>query len=70
MVGKLKLKKGEKLTLFGIEKDSQNRLAKIVFETSAGNKVEFYADGEEYQYHNIGVRQITEKKFAEEIEIP
>lgn len=66
----MKLKKGEKLTLFGIEKDTQGNLAKIIFETSGGNKVEFYADGEEYQYHTIGVRKIDEKKFAEELDVP
>lgn len=66
----MKLKKGDKLILIGFEKDSQKRLSKIVFETPAGNKLEFFADGEEYQYHCIGARTIDQKKFEEELEVP
>jgi ABC-type sugar transport system ATPase subunit len=67
---KLRLKKGEKLTFIGFEKDSQNNLSKLIFETSGLNKLEIYADGEKYQYHNIGVRIIDERKPSEDLEIP
>lgn len=66
----MKLKKGDKLILVGFEKDSNNGLLRILFETPAGNKVEFFADGDEHQYHYIGVRSIEEKKFEEELVIP
>lgn len=65
----MKLKKGDKLILVGFEKDA-NALLRILFETPAGNKVEFFADGDEHQYHCIGVRSIVEKKFEEELVIP
>ena len=66
----MKLKKGDKLTLIGFEKDSSKKLSKVIFETVAGNKIEFFADGEEYQYHCIGTRTIEQKKFEEELEVP
>lgn len=66
----MKLKKGDKLTFLGFETDSQKKLSKVLFESAGGNKIEFYADGEQYQYHCIGVRTIDQKKFEEEIEIP
>jgi len=66
----MKLKKGDKLILVGFEKDTTNGLLRILFETPAGNKVEFFADGDEHQYHCIGVRSIAEKKFEDELVIP
>jgi hypothetical protein len=69
MVMKLKLKKGDKVTFIGLERDSSKKLSKILFESAGGNKIEFYADGEEYQYHFIGVRTIDQKKFEEELEV-
>ena len=67
----MKLKKGDKLILVGFERDPSNKdILRILFETVAGNKVEFYADGEEHQYHCISVRAIVEKKFEEELVIP
>lgn len=66
----LKLKKGEKLTILGFEKDSQKHLTKIIFETVAGNKISMEADGEEFQYHFIGMHVLTEKKLEEEMDVP
>lgn len=66
----MKLKKGDRLTLFGFELDSSKRLSKMIFETAGGNKIEFFADGEAYQYHCIGHRTIEQKKFEEELEVP
>jgi hypothetical protein len=65
----MKLKKGDKLILAGFERDSDKNLLKILFETPAGNKIEFFADGEEHQYHFIGARTIEQKKFEEELEV-
>jgi len=65
----MKLKKGDKLTLFGFETNSDKKLCKIIFETAGGNKIEFFADGEEHQYHYIGTRTIEQKKFEEELEV-
>lgn len=65
----MKLKKGDKFTLWGFEVDSQQHLSKIIFETAGGNKVEFFADGEEYQYHCIGRRMMDRKTFEEELEV-
>lgn len=65
----MKLKKGDKFTLYGFEVDTQNNLSKIVFETAGGNKVEFFADGEQYQYHSIGRRMVDRKTFEEELEV-
>ena len=65
----MKLKKGDKFILLGFEKDNQNGLSRILFETPAGNKIELFADGEDYQYHCIGIRIIATKQFEEELEV-
>ena len=69
MVMKLKLKKGDKLTLVGVERDTQQNISRIVFESAGFNKIEFFADGEDHAYHCIGRRTIDTKKFEEELEI-
>ena len=65
----MKLKKGDKLILIGFEKDSQKQLSKILLETTAGNKIELFPDGETDQYHCIGIRSLTEKKLEEELQV-
>jgi hypothetical protein len=65
----MKLKKGDKLTFFGLEKDSDNGLTRVIFETAGGNKLEFSASGEDHAYHCIAVRTIDQKKLEEEMEI-
>jgi hypothetical protein len=65
----MRIKKGDKLTLVGLEKDTSKNISKMIFETAGGNRIVFSADGEKYQYHYIAVSQITEKKFEEEMEI-
>jgi hypothetical protein len=66
----MKLKKGDKFILHGFEFDSQKNLSKIVFETVGGNQIEFFADGEKYQYHCIGRKIVEHKKLEEELEVP
>lgn len=65
----MKIKKGDKLTLVGIERNSSKEIDKLIFQTVAGNIIEFFADGEEHAYHSIGARTIEQKKFEEELEI-
>jgi len=65
----MKLKKGDKLILIGFEKDSQKRLSKILLETTAGNKIELFPDGEIGQYHCIGIKSVTDKKLEEELQV-
>ncbi len=65
----MKIKKGDKLTLVGIERNSSKEIDKLIFQTVGGNIIEFFANGEEHEYHSIGARTIEQKKFEEELEI-
>lgn len=65
----MKIKKGDKLTLVGIERNSSKEIDKLIFQTVGGNIIEFFATGEEHEYHSIGARTIEQKKFEEELEI-
>ena len=67
----MKLKKGDKLIFVGFERTDPNgrHLSKMVFETSAGNKIIIEADGEPHYEHYLTLHIPSNKKLEEELDV-